>query len=125
MTVSPLRSPVLALAVAFPIVFIHISYQPSVVVGSGTTVTVTLADLAILVVALTALVVAVRARLRPLRAGLPLWLAGGLFLLFGVARAGSGTHLVSALKFAEYAALALAVPVLVRTRRDQIGRAHV
>ena len=118
MTVSPLRSPVLALAVAFPIVFIHISYQPSVVVGSGTTVTVTLADLAILVVALTALVVAVRARLRPLRAGLPLWLAGGLFLLFGVARAGSGTHLVSALKFAEYAALALAVPVLVRTRRD-------
>ena len=118
LTASPLRSPVLALAVALPIVFVHIRYQPSLVVGSGTKVTVTLADLAILAVALVTLAVAVRARLRPLRAGLPLWVAGGLFLLYGIARAGNGTHLVSAVKFAEYGVLALAVPVLVRGRNE-------
>lgn len=108
----------LALAVAFPIVFIHIRYQPSVVIGSGTTVTVTLADLAVLGVALLALVAALRTRLAPLRPGLPVWAAGAAFLVFGMARAGSGTHLVSAVKFAEYAALAVAVPLLVRSRRD-------
>lgn len=108
----------LVLAVALPIVFIHIRYQPSVVLGSSTTVTVTLADLAILAVALAALVEAVRTRLRPLRAGLPLWAAAAAFLLFALARAGSGTHLVSAAKFAEYAALAVAVPLLLRTRDD-------
>ena len=118
LTASPLRSPVLALAVALPIVFVHIRYQPSLVVGSGTKVTVTLADLAILAVALVTLAVAVRARLRPLRAGLPLWIAGGVFLLYGIARAGNGTHLVSAVKFAEYGVLALAVPVLVRGRDE-------
>lgn len=108
----------LVLAAALPLVFLHIRYQPSVVVGSSPAVTVTLADLAVLGVALAALVEAVRTRLRPLRAGLPLWFAGGAFLLFGIARAGSGTHLVSAVKFAEYAALALAVPLLLRTRDD-------
>ena len=118
LTASPLRSPVLALAVALPIVFVHIRYQPSLVVGSGTKVTVTLADLAILAVALVTLAVAVRARLRPLRTGLPLWVAGGVFLLYGIARAGNGTHLVSAVKFAEYGVLALAVPVLVRGRDE-------
>ena len=118
MTASPLRSPFLALAVAFPIVFVHIRYLPKVVVGSGTTVTVTLADLAILLVVLAALAVAVRERLRPLRAGTPVWIAAAAFLLFGSARAGNATHLVSAVKFAEYAALALAVPLLVRSRDE-------
>ena len=107
-------SPVLALAAALPIVFLHITYQPSFVVDAGPTVTVTLADLAILAVAALAAVAAVRARLRPLRAGLPIWVAAAAFLLFGIARSSNGTHLVSALKFAEYAALALAVPLLVR-----------
>lgn len=118
LTAPLLRSPFLALAVAFPVVFIHIRYLPSVVVGSGTTVTVTLADLAILLVALAALAVAVRERLRPLRAGLPVWAAAAVFLLFGIARASNGTHLVSAVKFAEYAVLALAVPLLVRGRDE-------
>ena len=110
----PALSPALALAAALPIVFLHIDYQPSFVVAAGPSVTVTLADLAILAVAALAAVAAVRSRLRPLRAGLPIWVAAAAFLLFGIARSGNGTHLVSALKFAEYAALALAVPLLVR-----------
>jgi hypothetical protein len=109
-------SPVLALAAALPIVFLHIEYQPAFVVDVGPSVTVTLADLAILAVAALAAVAAVRTRLRPLRAGLPIWIAAAAFLLFGVVRSRTGTHLVSSLKFTEYAALALAVPLLVRGR---------
>lgn len=115
---SAARSPVLALAAALPIVFLHIDYQPAFVVDVGPSVTVTLADLAILAVATVAAVVAVRTRLRPLRAGLPIWVAAAAFLLFGVVRSSTGTHLVSSLKFSEYAVLALAVPLLVRGRAE-------
>ena len=111
-------SPALVLAAALPIVFLHIEYQPAFTVDVGPSVTVTLADLAILAVAAVAAVAAVRTRLQPLRAGLPIWIAAAAFLVFGVARSRTGTHLVSSLKFAEYAALALAVPLLLRGRAE-------
>lgn len=111
-------SPALALAAALPVVFLHIDYQPAFTVDVGPSVTVTLADLAILAVAALAAVAAVRTRLQPLRAGLPIWIAAAAFLVFGVVRSRTGTHLVSSLKFGEYAALALAVPLLVRGRAE-------
>lgn len=108
-------SPALVLAAALPIVFLHLRFQPTFTVGSRTAVTVALSDLAILAVGLVALAEMARTRLRPLRPGLPIWLAAAAFLLFGIARSGSATHLVSALKFAEYAILALALPLLIRS----------
>jgi O-antigen ligase len=79
---------------------------------------VALSDLAVLAVVVTAVVVALRGGAGRLRAGLPLWVAALAFVLYAVVRARTGTHLVAALKFAEYAALAPAVPLLARRRSD-------
>ncbi len=106
------------LAVALPLLFLHIRYQPSFDVDLGPTATVALSDLAVLAVVVTAVVVALRGGAGRLRAGLPLWVAALAFVLYAVVRARTGTHLVAALKFAEYAALAPAVPLLARRRSD-------
>src|SRR5579885_494746 len=58
------------LALALPILFLHVDYQPGFSVGFGSTsATVDLSDIAVWLVALTALVVALRDGLAPLRAG--------------------------------------------------------
>lgn len=113
---------VLVLAATIPIVFLHLSYQPSVVVGPAT---VKLSDVAILLTAVAAVSTAVRRGLAPLRPGLPVWITGVLFLLWiGAATLyPSGaypfkTHAVTAGEFAEYALLAPAVPLLIRRRAD-------
>src|SRR5207302_3751472 len=89
---------------------------------------VVLSDLVLLAVGLAALWAGLRRGFAPLRAGWPIWIAGGVFLLD--VGAGSvypklwasgyhaSTHAVTAAKFAEYALLALTVPLLVRARRD-------
>ncbi len=89
---------------------------------------VVLSDFAVLVVAITAAFAGVRHGFEPLRAGLLVWLTGGLFvLLVGAAslypRIWDGdyavsTHAVTAAKFGEYALLAPAVPLLLRAARD-------
>ncbi len=117
------------LALALPILFLHVDYQPGFTVHTGTASEhIVLSDLALLVVGATALVAGVRRGFAPLRAGLPIWIAGGIFLAdVGAASIypklwASGyetsTHAVTAAKFAEYALLAVAVPLLLRTRRD-------
>jgi O-antigen ligase len=117
------------LAAALPILFLHVDYQPGFTVHTGTTSEhVVLSDLVLLAVGLAALVAGIRRGFAPLRAGWPIWIAGGIFLLDVLAGSvypklwASGyeasTHAVTALKFAEYALLALSVPLLVRTRRD-------
>src|SRR5207302_9891281 len=63
-----------------------------------------------------------------LRSGRTIWLTGTLFLamviaatIYPLARSAHYrflTHLVTTAKFVEYAVLALAVPLLLRTRRD-------
>lgn len=115
----PLGAAVLALA--FPLLFLHVRFQPELTVGRAS---VDLSDLAVLAVGLAALAAARREGLGPLRAGLPVWIAGGAFLallfcstLWGHA-AERATHVVTAGKFAWYAVLALAVPLLVRRRSD-------
>src|SRR5262249_41054661 len=119
----------LLLAVAVPLVFLHVRYQPDLGFSAGgTNVDVTLSDLAVLAVALGGLATIAAAGLAPLRRGLPVWLAGAaLLIVVLVSLAYPGlrgepydwhARLVSALKFCEYAALALAAPLLVRRKRD-------
>lgn len=116
----------IVLAVAVPFIFLHIDYQPSVAVAIGTTdVAVTASDLALLTVAIAAIASVVRHGAGPLRAGRPAWLAiGALLAWIGLTTvragvAGNGypfaVHAVSALKFGEYAILAAAIPLLLRT----------
>ena len=116
------------LAVSIPAIFLHVDYQPSVDVAlSRTTLSVTLSDVALLCVAVAAIVAARRWGLAALRPGRWAWVIGvaflGLILIQTVGRAGTegypfADHLVTAAKFAEYAVLAPAVPLLVRSRRD-------
>ena len=117
------------LAAAIPILFLHVSYQPGVAVGFGsTTVNAYLSDFAVLAVVLAALAEGTRRGFAPLAAGRWLWLAAGLFVVWIFAAVVYGhlhsagyswrTHGVTAAKFAEYALLAPAVPLLLRRVRD-------
>jgi hypothetical protein len=119
------------LAVAIGPLFLHVDWQPgfSIDVGS-TSVAVELADLALAAVVVAA-VAAARARgAGVLRAALPLWAAAGAFVAWVIVATLYGPamledypvleNLVTAAKLAEYAALAVAVPLLVR-ERDELG----
>jgi hypothetical protein len=120
---------VVVVAAAIPILFLHVRYQPGFGVhAGGTTVNAYLSDFAVLAVVLVALSAGIRdgfARLRPARI---LWLVALLFFVWvavGVAVGASRTpgyathtHLVTAAKFAEYALLAPALPLLLRTVRE-------
>ncbi len=113
---------------AIPFLFLHERYQPEASFGLGsTTVEVRLSDAAVLLLLATALVTAVRSGAGRLRPGLFLWLTGALllaWLAFEAFRPVSveddlfAEHLVSGAKLAEYALLALAVPLLVRSVED-------
>jgi O-antigen ligase len=116
----------LVIAAAIPFLFLHVRYQPNLGFGAGgTTVDITLSDLAVLAVALTAVGFAVREGLQPLRRGIPVWAGGGAFLLlvllsisYPLLRDQSydwQARIVSGLKLCEYAALGLAVPLVLRT----------
>jgi hypothetical protein len=117
------------LAAAIPILFLHVSYQPGFAVGFGsTTVNAYLSDFAVLTVVLASLAAGARRGFAPLAAGRWLWLAAGLFVVWIFAAVVYGhlntatyswrTHGVTAAKFAEYALLAPAVPLLLRRVRD-------
>jgi O-antigen ligase len=119
----------LALALSLPLLLLHSDYQPSTSLSAGgTSVDLRLADLAVIVTAVVALLAGRRYGFAPLRAALPLWIAGGIFLAIVFAacfypvvlRDGYPwkTHLVTAIKYAEYAVLALVVPLVLRGRRQ-------
>src|SRR4029077_6521348 len=77
----PVRALVLVGA-ALPILFLHVDYQPGFTVHTGTAHEhVVLSDLVLLVVGIPALPVGVRRGFAPLRAGVPIWIAAGVFLL--------------------------------------------
>src|SRR5881227_3110825 len=108
-----------ALALAVPFLFLHIKYQPGVRVPLGSThLGLELSDLAVVVVALTALREGMRHGFARLRPSLPLWLASAALLIWIFVRSQSLAHLVTAGKFAEYALLAVSLPLILR-RRDQ------
>jgi hypothetical protein len=112
-----LRSPAFALyLVAVALCLVRARDQPSVDVGiGGTTVSIVLADIAVLLVAIVSLVILVRTR----DAGAP-WVvaAAAAFcaILLATAAANGMDAFVSAAKFVELAALGLGGLVLVRTR---------
>jgi O-antigen ligase len=110
---------VIALALAIPFLFLHIKYQPGVRVPLGSThVGIEASDVAVLVVAIVALRDGLRHGFGRLRPALWLWVAGALLLLWIFVRTQSLTHFVTAAKFAEYALLAVSLPLILR-RRDQ------
>jgi O-antigen ligase len=118
----------LVLAVAIPIIFLHLRYQPKVHFHVGsTTIGIELSDLAVAAVVVAGVVAGRRLGFGLLRAGTSIWIAAGLlfaWIAISLARtAGSTgypwqTHLVTAAKFFEYALLAPAVMLVVRRRAD-------
>ena len=119
----------LAVAVALPPLFLHVDHQPGTTLHLGSAgVHIALSDVCVVALALAALAAGLRRGFGPLRAGKPVWIAGAALLvmvgsatLYGRAVHSDyrlATHAVTAAKFAEYALLALAVPLLVRSSRD-------
>jgi O-antigen ligase/polysaccharide polymerase Wzy-like membrane protein len=110
---------VIALALAIPFLFLHVKYQPGVRVPLGSThLGLELSDLMVVVMALTALREGIRRGFSRLRPALWLWVAAALLLIWIFIRSQSLTHAVTAAKFAEYALLAVSLPLILR-RRDQ------
>ena len=118
-------------ALALPVIFLHVNYQPKATFGAGSTVVgIELSDVAVLVVVVASLIAGLRDGWRPLRHGRPLWIAGGVFLGLVVASTFHPLlwqdhyrflkHLVTAAKFCEYALLAPAVVLLLRSRREAL-----
>jgi len=119
----------LTLAAALPLIFLHARYQPDFGFGAGgTTVDITLSDLAVLAVAIVAALSIREQGLRRLRPGLPVWIAAGTLLALVLVSLSYPllrnqpydwhVRLVSALKFCEYAVLAPAIVLLLRRRED-------
>ena len=117
------------LGLAIPAIFLHIKYQPAIQIGAGSTqVGIELSDLAVLAVGLAAAVAGFRVGFAPLRPARRLWifgaaflalvLAGTLYPLLGAHDYRFLVHFVTAAKFAEYAVLAPALPLLLRARRQ-------
>jgi hypothetical protein len=107
------------LAIAVPIIFLHIKYQLGVRVPLGSThLGLELSDLAVVAVALAAVREGLRAGFAPLRPALSLWIAAAALLAWIFVRSQTLEHAVTAAKFAEYALLALSAPLLLRRRCD-------
>lgn len=117
------------LAVAFPILFVHIRYQPKVGVEVGSTsADLSLADAAIAAVVVAALARGRREGFAPLLGARWTLLAAGVFVglaLFSLATPSLldepyelAPRAVTALKFAWYALLLPAVLLIVRSRAD-------
>ena len=133
---SPVSRPAAALgavvlAAAIPPLFLHVDWQPGLSIDLGsTTAAVELADVAVAGVVLAAIGAARSRGMSGLGAGGPVWLAIGAFVAWVFASTLYGPlvldgyplleNLVTAAKLAEYAALAAAVPLLVRAR-DELG----
>ena len=124
----------LVLVLATPFLFMHVKYAGGVELSVGSaSVSIVVADLAVLAVAATGLAVGLRDGFAPLRAARAVWIAAAALLAviliataLGKARHDAyplADHLVSALKFVEYAALAPAVALLAqgRTRLLALG----
>ncbi|MFL5965072.1 MAG: O-antigen ligase family protein [Gaiellaceae bacterium] len=118
----------IVLALAVPIIFIHLRYQPKFHVSAGSTsVGVELSDLAVLAVVVAAVLAGAKRGWAPLRRGLALWVAIGVYFVWvgleiliphGTAGYPAATHAVTAAKFLEYAFLAPALVLIVRNRFD-------
>jgi O-Antigen ligase len=132
-TRTPALSPrALLLAAAIPILFLHVRYQPGVSVDVGSTsINAYLSDFAVLAVVLTGFVVGVRNGFGRLAQGRLLWGAAIVFFVWLFAEVAYGrvhdsgyawqTHVVTGAKLLEYALLAPAVALIIRTSLDLLA----
>jgi hypothetical protein len=116
-------------AAALPFLFLHAEYQPSLSIPFGAaTVDVRLSDLAVAAVVAAAIADGRARGWEVLRAGRWVWIAASALALWVLVGAFYGPlvlddypfaeNLVTAAKFVEYALLAPAAALLVRTRED-------
>lgn len=125
----PVSLGAVVLALAVPVLFLHSDLEPSVSVAAGASdATLYLVDVVVLVLAGFAVYAGRTLGWGPLRAGLPVFLAVGAWLVLVVA----GTfypvavereydffeHLLTTAKYGLWALLVPAVPLLLRGRRD-------
>ena len=116
-------------ALCVALVFLHAELQPSVSVAvGGSDATLYLSDAAVLTAGVVGLLAGRELGFAPLRHARAIWLSSALFL--GVVLAGTllgpsltdgypfFENLLTAAKFAEYALLAVAAPLVLRTARD-------
>jgi hypothetical protein len=132
-TRTPALSPrALLLAAAIPILFLHVRYQPGFAISVGSTsVNAYLSDFAVLAVVLTGLAVGVRSGFGPLARGRGLWAAASAFFVWVFVEVAYGrdhdsgyawqTHAVTGAKLLEYALLAPAVVLIIRTLADLLA----
>lgn len=116
------------LALAVPLTLFHTGHQPGISFGAAA-VDVYLSDVALLALAGAVAASLLRHGPPPIGRARLLWLAGAAFLawiaigtLLPTLRDqpyDATTHLVTAAKYAEYAVLAVAVPVLARSREER------
>ena len=125
-------SEALVLALCVPLLCVHERYNPDVSIAAGpTSVSIALSDVAVLIILVAAARAAQRLGIEPLRRGG--WTLAAAATLIGLIVAGTlagpiltegyplARSLVSAAKFAEYGALAFAVPLIVRRRADALA----
>jgi O-antigen ligase len=121
----------LALAVAIPFLFLHATYQPTLSLGVGSTsIDATLADAAIALVVVAAVIRGRREGWAPLRSARVLLALAAVFVLVGALSLATpsllgedyalGVHAISLAKFAWYACLLPATLLLVRATRDAV-----
>src|SRR4029079_7305991 len=107
------------LAVAVPLIFLHIDYQLGVRVPLGSThLGLELSDLAVVAVAVAAVYEGVRIGFAPLRPALWVWISLASLMLWIALRSQTLEHGVTAAKFAEYGLLAVSTPLVLRRRAD-------
>ena len=129
-TRTPALSPrALLLAAAIPILFLHVRYQPGFAIDVGSTsINAYLSDFVLLAVVLTGAAVGFRSGFGPLARGRLLWAAAILFFVWVFVEVAYGrvhdsgyawqTHAVTGAKLLEYALLAPAIALIVRTFTD-------
>ena len=121
----------LALAVAIPFLFLHATYQPTLSLGVGSTsIDATLADAAIALAVVAAVLRGRREDWAPLRSARVLLALAAAFVLVGALSLATpallgedyavGVHAISLAKFAWYACLLPATLLLVRATRDAV-----
>ena len=113
------------LALAVPLLFLHTHFLPGVTARGAHA---NLADLGAVAVAIAGLWTGLSEGFGPLRAGRWIWIAGAAFFVVVAASIGYGAatdaayllgkHSVTALKLLEYALIAPAAALIVRSRRD-------
>lgn len=122
----------LLVAACLPPLFVHVTWQPGLAVRLGhADVNAYLSDFAVVAIAIVALAAGRRLGFAPLRAARWIWIAILALLAWTFVAVAYGrleeatypwqTHGVTAAKFAEYAVLAFALPLVVRTLGDMLA----